>query len=174
MNGFSEHASSSVMKSSKAKFSGLLCAGSQFLQRTLLSSSLVCWIAQCTAINAGNKSGLITFCAVIIFYNCVEELLRCFSAVLSQHIQPVIWIFSTALSSSFFSTLGCSSSLLTSFTIPLLSPLNCSSGKQMSVENNFLALLLSVTCSEGWMKPGSDVSSVFGCAPSRTCSETSL
>lgn len=167
MNCCSEQASSSVMKSSKAKIAGVLSGDSQFLQCTLLSSSLVFWIAQCTAINAGNKLGVINLpCCHHILNNCGEELLRCFSAVLSQHIQPVIWIFSTALCSSVISTLGCSSSLLTSFTIPLLSPLNCSSGKQISVENIFLALLLSMTCSEEWMRPGSDVSSVFGCAPS--------
>lgn len=83
--------------------------------------------------------GLLTSRAIMIFYNCVEELLRCFSAVLSQHIQPVIWIFSTALCCSFISTLGCLSNLLTSFTILLLSPLNCSGGKQMSVKNVFFS-----------------------------------
>lgn len=59
MNCCSEHASSSVMKSSKAKIAGVLRRGSRFLQRTLLSSSLVYWVAQCTAIKAGNKLGVI-------------------------------------------------------------------------------------------------------------------
>lgn len=81
----------------------------------------------------GINWGLLPFRAVIIFYNCVEDLLRCFSAVLCQRI------FYTALCFSFISTLGCSSSLLTSFTIPFLSALNYSSGKQMSVENNFFS-----------------------------------
>lgn len=59
MNRCSEHTSSSVMKSSEAKISGVLWGVSRFLEHTLLSSSLVYWIAQCSAINAGHKLGVI-------------------------------------------------------------------------------------------------------------------
>lgn len=59
MNCCSEHISSSVMKSSKGKIAGVLREGSRFPQRTLLSSSLVYWTAQSTAIKAGNKLGVI-------------------------------------------------------------------------------------------------------------------
>lgn len=104
MNCCSEHVSSSVMKSSKTKIAGVLCKGSRFLRQTLLSNSLVYWIAQCTAINAGNKLRVINLpcchhilqlCrrATLMIHSCSQpahpachlDLLYCFMSLFSFH-----------------------------------------------------------------------------------------